>query len=81
MNRFVYNLIDEVKGESYVRLLHHALGYCDSFILIIRHSIDVNASAQTLLNRLEPFLIRRDEKNEWPGTRLLSETPRVWGGY
>lgn len=77
MNRYVYNLVDEVKGESYVRLLHHALSHCDSFILVIRHSLDVNPSAKTVLNRLESFLIERAERNEWPGTKLLSETAQV----
>lgn len=77
MTRNVYNLVDDVKGEAYLRLLHHALSYCDSFILVIRHSLDVNATAQAVLNRLEPFVIRREESNEWPGTHLLDSTAQV----
>ncbi len=76
-NRFVYNLVDEVKGESYFRMLHHALSYCDSFTLVIRHSVAVNATAEAALNRLEPYLIRREEKEEWPGTKLLDGTAQV----
>src|SRR5437764_14886134 len=76
-NRSVYNLIDKVDGEDYVRLLHYALSCCESFSLVIRHTMDVSASAQTVLNRLEPFLIRREESGEWPGTRLLDGTAQV----
>jgi len=75
--RAVYNLLDDVKGEAYVRLLHHALSQCDSFTLVIRHSIDVNATAEAVLNRLEPYLTRRDEIAEWPGTLLLDGTAQV----
>lgn len=77
MTRAVYNLLDDVKGEGYVQLLHHALSECDSFILIIRHSIDVNATAEAVLNRLEPSLISSEESSEWPGTKLLDSTALV----
>ena len=77
MSRAVYNLLDDVKGEPYLRLLHHALSYCDSFILVIRRSIDVDASAAALLNRLEPSLISSEESSEWPGTQLLDSTALV----
>jgi hypothetical protein len=77
MTRAVYNLLDDVKGEAYVRLLHHALSDCDSFILVIRHSIDVNATAEAVLNRLEPSLISSEERSEWPGTQLFDSTALV----
>lgn len=77
MSQAIYNLLDDVKGEAYLRLLHHALSYCDSFILVIRHSIDVNPSAAALLNRLEPSLISSEESSEWPGTQLLDDTAQV----
>jgi len=77
MSRVTYNLLDDVKGEAYAQLLQQALSYCDSFILVIRHSIDVNQSAQAVLNRLEPFLIKREECSEWPGTQLFDDTAQV----
>jgi len=77
MSRVVYNLLDDVRGAAYAKLLQQALSYCGSFILVLRHSIDVNESAQSVLNRLEPFLIRREERSEWPGTQLLDETAQV----
>jgi hypothetical protein len=77
MTGITYNLLDDVRGASYDALLQHALTYCDSFIVVIRHMIDVNGSAQAVLKRLEPFLIRREERNEWPGTRLLEDTAEV----
>lgn len=77
MSRVTYNLLDDVKGEVYAQLLQHALSCCDSFLLVIRHTIDVNESAQSLLKRLEPFLIKREELSEWPGTQLFDDTAQV----
>jgi len=76
MKRAMYNL-PQVKGAAYAALLQHALAFCDSFILVIRHSIDVKESAQAVLDRLGPFLIRQEEKTEWPGTRLFEHTAQV----
>jgi hypothetical protein len=78
MNRSVFDLIDEVNGETYVQLLHHALSACQSFSLVIRQTIDVKATAQTVLNRLDGFLIRQEECREWPGTKLLDGTAEVY---
>jgi len=77
MSRVTYNLLDDVKGAAYAKLLQQALSYCGSFILVLRHSIDVNETAQSVLNTLEPFLIGREERRQWPGTQLLDETAQV----
>lgn len=58
-------------------MLQQSLSSCGSFILVVRHSIDVNDSAQAALNRLEPFLIQREERSEWPGTQLFDDTAEV----
>jgi hypothetical protein len=77
MSRVTYNLLDDVKGEAYSQLLQQSLSSCGSFILVIRHSMDVNDTAQGALNRLEPFLIQREERSEWPGTQLFDDTAQV----
>jgi len=58
-------------------MLHHALSYCDSFTLVIRHSVAVNATAEAALNKLEPYLIRREEKEEWPEKRKKGVRPAI----
>ena len=77
MNRTVYNLLADVKGNTYVRLLQEALNACGSFILVIRPSLDLIDSGHGVLNKLRPFLISEEEKSEWPGTQLLDGTAQV----
>jgi hypothetical protein len=77
MNHAMYNLLGDVKGATYARLLAAGLSVCESFILVIRHSIDVDASARAVLDKLEPFLIKREESSEWPGTQLFDHTAQV----
>lgn len=76
MNRAEYNIIS-VTRETYLQLLEYAIPYCDSFILVLRHSLDVSPKAIEVLSELEPYLICREERKEWPGTLLLDETAQV----
>src|SRR5687767_7695832 len=77
MGRAVYNLSADITGEAYASLLQEALSACESFTLVVRHSMDLDDSERKVLNRLQPFLIAQEEKSEWPGTQLLDSTAQV----
>lgn len=77
MSRAVYNLSADITGEAYASLLQEALSACESFTIVVRHSMDLDDSERKVLNRLQPFLIAQEEKSEWPGTQLLDSTAQV----
>jgi hypothetical protein len=76
--RHIYDLLREPTGDVYRHLWKASADYCDVLLLVIRHTIKVNESAQAVIERLEPFLISQAESAEWPGTRLLDDTATVY---
>jgi hypothetical protein len=73
-----YNLLKEPTGNAYSELITFALEHCTSFIFVIRHSIPLDDSSAKIINKLQPFLIQKTEKSEWPGTKLLNGTATVF---
>ena len=78
MPRDVYNLIDEPMGATYRQLLNVSTKFCDTFLLVFRHTIEVSESATRAIEDLKPFLISQAEESEWPGTRLFEQTATVF---
>ena len=71
-------MIQEPRGEVYERLITLARGNCDQFILVTRHSIGLEAPGVETLQRLNPELIARDERSEWPGTQIFDDMATVF---
>ena len=78
MKQTRYTILDEPTGETYRDLLRYSLNFCDTFLLVVRRSIQVAATAQEVLDRLTAFQLSRTEESEWPGTQLLDESATVY---
>jgi len=76
--RSIYDLLKEPTGDVYRHLLGISMDYCNTFLLVLRHTLGVNESALAVIESLAPFLISRTESTEWPGTRLLDHTATVF---
>lgn len=74
----VYDLVIEPQYNCYRQLILHALGWCSSFQIVVRHNLPTGLGVTQLLDKLRFFLISKSEEHEWPGTRLLDETATVY---
>lgn len=74
----VYSFTREPKDDVYQKLIDYALPYCENIVLVIRPSLPMSPAVSDVLNRLAPFLVEAIETSEWPGTKLLDETARVY---
>jgi len=77
MANITYDLIKEPKGKLYFQLLDYALEVCSSFLVVVRHSIDLDTAGRRLLDKLKPFLVESYESSEWPSTRLMDTVATV----
>jgi hypothetical protein len=58
-------------GETYRRLLHLSLDFCDQALLVVRDSINLNQHGKDILKSLESFMLQKVSKaTQWPGTVL-----------
>jgi len=78
MTEGFYSITDEPKGEVYKDLIKGSLKYCDRFQLVIRSTINMEDTCRRALERLQPFLTKKTQQSEWPGTQLLSGTADVY---
>jgi hypothetical protein len=68
----------EPKNGLYYSLIDAATFFTKSFILVQRHEVSMSNNGNELLNRLEPFLVTKEERQEWPGTKLLDGFATVY---
>ena len=76
--RATYDLLEEPTGGSWRGLLNVAFDYCDEFLLVTLPLNPLRQSAMGILHRLSPFLLSRDQRSEWPGTKLWGHTAMVY---
>lgn len=74
----IFDFLFELKAEFYQSIIDDAKIFCDHFLLIERKEIPLNSLGQKILNDLNPFLLKKTEKSEWPGTKLLNGTAWVY---
>jgi hypothetical protein len=77
VNRRVYDVISEPRGETYRRLLTVARTRTNTFTLVVRSFDTLRETAQGVLDRLNGSLVKSGEEEEWPGTRLLRGTATI----
>jgi hypothetical protein len=63
--------LEEPSGGAYRTLIQLALEVCDTFILVKRDQMELEAEGQELFERLQPYFIETRKDDYWPGTRLL----------
>jgi len=76
MNQMI-GFSEEPRRGTYSELLHAGLECCERCLLVVRDHSWLDDRAHRVLASLEPFLISRVERSEWPGTELLSDTAQV----
>ena len=71
MDRVIYDIPREPRGEVYQRLIGLSLRFCNTALLVVRDSIDLRDSGTRVLTALEPYLQQKNRETEWPGTKLF----------
>jgi hypothetical protein len=72
-----FNLLKEPTGTIYYQLLSYAQKYCESFLMVIRDTVQKSDSIKKIIDDLQPYILEKDEKSEWPGTILHRGTATV----
>jgi hypothetical protein len=81
VERSLYDIAVEPRGDTYRKLLAASLSHCAEFLFVdvpsrrkgtIKSAFE--ASARAVVRELEPFLLRVERSMSWPGT-VLSEHP------
>jgi len=67
-----YTIRREPRGEEYRGLLELAAAWCPKVLLVVRPRLGLSERASALSAALAPFVIRQQESEESPGTRLLA---------
>jgi hypothetical protein len=73
-----YQCLVEPCDASYRDLLSTSLRCCGRVGLVIRDTLPTSARLHTLIRELEADLETADERNEWPGTRLIGGLATVY---
>jgi len=73
-----YTFKKNLSGNEYYNFLKYSLKYCEIFFLVVRNSIDLDSQGKQILESLKNFLVSREERAEWPGTKLLDDTASVF---
>lgn len=76
-----YNLGKEPVGDVYQKLIEHASSECGFALLVVRDSLRIADSGQSVLKRLETFLRSATREDEWPGTKLLGASKAMLYKY
>lgn len=68
----------EIKETSLDKILYTLLEYSNMFSVVIREDLGINNRIDETINRLSPFLIKKEIVNEWPGTKLLIDSATLY---
>jgi hypothetical protein len=71
MNRNIFNIVKEPRGELYRNLIEAAANQTTSAYLIVRASIKLHPSGRAALERLASHASGSHMVRAWPGTTLL----------
>lgn len=71
MNKFVYNLRREPNGAVYRRIIETSTKFCDTALLVVRDTLNLDSSGIEVLESLKPFVQQEGRETKWPGTELL----------
>lgn len=70
-----YTIRSRLRGDRYRSFLSFACAYCKSASLVIRNEDRMSKECQGALACLNPFLVAKEKRREWPGTQLLGGDP------
>lgn len=66
-----YKLKSPVEDAVYYELLDFLMTVSKQFFLVKQSNFKFDKNAEAVLNNLLPYLIRKSDSNEWPGTKIL----------
>ncbi len=78
MMRKQYTIVVEPKGVEYCALLYALSQISRQVLLVVRHEIPLSAFGKETLWELEKDLIAREERQEWPGTKLYEGSATIY---
>ena len=70
-------IANTLSATQYRALLDVALQFCTRALLVVRLETDLSHDGQMVLRALEPFDLRQEVADEWPGTRLLDSVAQL----
>lgn len=73
----IYTITEEPQGVTYRQLIVYALRRCSSLTLVIRDTVS-SESATEVLKKIEKYQIKKEQRSEWPGTKLIDHTATVF---
>jgi len=73
-----YTLLNEPRGTEYVELLRTLSRYCQYALLVVRRDLPLSSYGHETLRELEQDIMMKEERQEWPGTRLLNDSATVY---
>lgn len=73
-----YTLNNDVRGPDYIRTLHLATAWCPYALFVVRPRPALDSRGDSVLEILQGSLVDSYEATEWPGTRLLVGSARVY---
>ena len=76
-----FEIIKEPKNNTYIKLIEYLAMNSAQFILVKRNQLEYNDNANSMLEKLKPFIVKIMEVNEWPGTKLLGSFAKVFYFY
>lgn len=70
MKKIVFDVVSEPVDETYRQLLARCAIYSTTAMVVVRRPSDLTPAPRAFLEKLEPWIISKEAKSEWPGTIL-----------
>jgi hypothetical protein len=75
----IYNLVPLVPNNAiYRRILEEGLKHCNIVLLVVRNGLNLDATGHSILEKLRPYQLSKNEASEWPGTLLFDGSADVY---
>ena len=78
MDIIAIDIIKEISGDLYYRLIDFAVGRFPVFVFVIDWDRRQQENVQKIVDDLTPYLIKRFYDKEWPGTEILEGQVEVF---
>jgi hypothetical protein len=73
-----YTINGDLSHTMYCELLTYATEVCSQALLVVRRTLPLHGGGAKVLADLQPFLLKKRESREWPGTILSNSTASVF---
>jgi hypothetical protein len=70
-------LTKELEGDELKEFLDIGGQFCSKALLVVRDQLPTNEAAKRLLDDLQPYILEKTSRSEWPGTKLFDSKPDI----